>query len=119
MLNPEIIEFCGTDCEEIINKIIDSIGTDAAARVRVSKLYGLQIVNGVRMPKAVTVPESYANYVADIISDFYSKWGGDAPEKKMEIYLDKFSRGEIPLLVNKAVDEQAGAFNAASIMGGD
>lgn len=114
-LNPDVIEMCGEGSTEMLNNLINAIGENAAINTNIDTMYGLTSIGGVTMPRCVTVATDIADRVAADIYDFYVRYRSNTMEE-IEVRNEKFSKGDIPLMVSNAV---GGILDAAKRMAGE
>lgn len=115
VLNPKLVDICGKGSEDMFNELISAIGEDAAIRTNIDTMYGFIQMNGVNMPRCLTAATDIADKVADDIWDFVVKHRGSS-NAEIEVHNEKFSKGDIPLMV---VEADNNSFNAVSLMAGE
>lgn len=114
-VNPELVAMYGEESRDMLTRLVDAVG-DRATMCNVITEYGIQYVNSVKMPSAMSVGYEHVSCVEERVVNFLEEWGGKKGGVSMDVFEERFKKGDVPLAVpeiGKVV------FNAAALMGGD
>lgn len=119
-VNPELIKFCGEESRSLLEQMIYTIGEEMSSSVKVISEDGTQDVDGVKMPKTMSVVNSDMTKVSVRMNDFTLHLGRSDEFVSISTVSQDWKEGDIPISVPRvATGKSSGFFNAAALMGGD
>lgn len=97
MLNERLLEMYGEQSRTMLDDLCNAIGTDVVTNCSVISEFGSRIINGVKMPDTISIPEGSAKIVTTRIKEFLSKFGGETNGAVINVMVDDRRPTNVPL----------------------